>query len=74
MCVCVCVEGGEGNDCSSCKRKGCYQTPSLLPLSGMVQEIHGTYQVQYHPVDDDPEKVESGAGGGEDVRECALIF
>lgn len=34
-----------------------------LSLSGMVQEIHGTYQVQYHPVDDDPDKVESGYRG-----------
>lgn len=35
----------------------------VLSLSGMVQEIHGTYQVQYHPVDDDPDKVESGYRG-----------
>ena len=41
---------------------------TLPPLSGMVQEIHGTYQVQYHPVDDDPDKVESGGGGCEGVR------
>jgi len=36
-------------------------------LSGMVQEIHGTYRVQYHPVDDNPEKVgdRSGRMGGE---------
>ena len=40
---------------------------TLPPLSGMVQEIHGTYQVQYHPVDDDPDKVESGGGGCEGV-------
>lgn len=37
--------------------------PCSLSLSGMVQEIHGTYQVQYHPVDDDPDKVESGYRG-----------
>ena len=41
---------------------------TLPPLSGMVQEIHGTYQVQYHPVDDDPDKVESGGGECEGVR------
>lgn len=78
-CLCACMRTlymcgrGERNDYSSCKGKGCLPNATFLPLSGMVQEIHGTYQVQYHPVDDDPDKVESGAGG--DVRECAaLIF
>ena len=53
------AQATRGKDAPSCSLS--------LSLSGMVQEIHGTYQVQYHPVDDDPDKVESGYRGMQGV-------
>ena len=37
----------------------CVYDTYLYPLlsSGMVQEIHGSYQIQYHPVEDEPDQV-----------------
>ena len=32
-------------------------TSPSSPATGMVREIHGSYRIKYHPVEDEPDKV-----------------